>query len=893
MQFDPSAKTKRHWRLLPWLWPALALLLAVGWWWVAIAKARTETSDAEQAALKEMRVYAEAYAQYLTRSIGQMDQITMQLKQSWEQSQGGLQLETLKQAGMFMDPAFVGVSIVDQRGHVASATGRLASKTSAAQADYFLFHKNNNSTALRIDVPQGEQHERQSVVQFTRRLDGPDDEFRGVVILMVDAGFFTSYFSPRTLGKFGAVAMVGEARLRLEQHGGEVLQPSDTSLFTDLPLIAPTEGAQAMPGAAFSDGRARSVGWRHSLAYPVAALVCIAQEDVLAASQVYWQQLRANALLVTILLAVLATWGTILSRRALARRREEEEIQHAYRTATESGNDGFYMVSAVRDRDGAIEDFEVVDCNERGAQFYGAARDQLIGTRISALQHDVVGEQLMATYMSAMRTGFHEDERRMPDQNQHAISWGRRRIVRVGNCLAITLQDISERKAHEGELLRLANQDALTGLPNRYWLNQHLPQALAAAEAEGSSLALLFIDLDEFKQVNDTQGHAAGDKLLQMAAGRLTSLLRPGDQVVRFGGDEFIVLLNPVESDKHVSAVAERILAAFARAFEIGEAAHAVGASIGISLYPRDGNDPETLIRHGDIAMYSGKSDGKGQFRFFDPSLFITIKSRSQLKHSLHEAIAQNQLLLHYQPRVDAISGRLCSMEALVRWQHPELGLIPPAKFIPLAESSDLILRVGEVVVDQACRQIAAWRADGLPVVPVSVNVSPRQFAHGNVHRLLAQCLARYHLPSSLLEVEITESAMMADRPEVLAELAAIRELGVKLHVDDFGTGYSSLSQLQKLKMDVLKVDKAFTYELDRSAEGRVFFQAIVSMAHALGMRVVAEGVETAGQLGILRELGCNEVQGYYIARPQPPREIVALMRTGWLLPQEVSMASS
>jgi len=458
--------------------------------------------------------------------------------------------------------------------------------------------------------------------------------------------------------------------------------------------------------------------------------------------------------------------------------------------------------------------------------------------------------------------------------------------------LAVTLQDISQRKSHERDLVRMASQDMLTGLPNRHWLNQHLPAALEAAEVGGYTVALLFIDLDEFKHVNDTQGHAAGDQLLQMAASRLRSLLRPSDQVVRFGGDEFIVLLDPVESDAHIGAVAERILAAFARPFLVAEESQSVGASVGISVYPRDGSDPETLIKHGDIAMYSGKSDGKGQYRFFDPSLSITLKSRSQLKQSLLEAIEKGQLQLHYQPRVDTQTGELCSMEALVRWQHPELGLVPPAKFIPLAESSGLILRIGEIVLELACAQLAQWRTEGLTLVPVSVNVSPKQFAHGNIHHQLALHLKRHDLAPALLEVEITESAMMADQPEVLAELAAIRALGVKLHVDDFGTGYSSLSQLQKLKMDVLKVDKAFTCELDNSTEGRVFFQAIVSMAHALGMSVVAEGVETSRQLEILRELRCNEVQGYYIARPQPPLEMAALMRKRWLLPEEISMTS-
>jgi EAL domain-containing protein (putative c-di-GMP-specific phosphodiesterase class I) len=308
-------------------------------------------------------------------------------------------------------------------------------------------------------------------------------------------------------------------------------------------------------------------------------------------------------------------------------------------------------------------------------------------------------------------------------------------------------------------------------------------------------------------------------------------------------------------------------------------------------MYPRDGADAETLVRHSDIAMYVGKNDGKGQYRFFDPSLSTTLNSRARLKQHILEALEGDQFVLHYQPRVDARSGELLSMEALVRWHHPTLGIVAPGDFIPLAESTGLIVRIGEAVIDKACAQLAAWREAGVALVPVSINVSPKQFLRGGVQRQLRAAMARHRVPASLIEVEITESAMMGDQDDILAELAALRALGVKLHVDDFGTGYSSLSQLQRLKMDVLKVDRAFTNELARSKEGKVFFQAIVSMAHALGMSVVAEGVETAEQLAILRGLDCNEVQGYFIARPMPAHEMALLMTQRYLL--EVVAAAS
>jgi diguanylate cyclase (GGDEF)-like protein len=502
-----------------------------------------------------------------------------------------------------------------------------------------------------------------------------------------------------------------------------------------------------------------------------------------------------------------------------------------------------------------------------------------------------IDDSLFDTYVKAMESGFHEEDRQMPGNDRLSILWGRRRLVRVGNGLAVTLQDISERKAHERTLERLANQDGLTELLSRNAFLQLLGTSIQRAGEREASLALLFIDLDEFKHVNDAHGHAAGDQLLKAAGQRLKSLLRPGDHVSRFGGDEFLVLLDPCEGEREVAAVAQRVVEALAAPFAIGDELHAVGASVGIGLFPRDGVDRDTLVKHADMAMYAAKNDGKAQFRFFDPQLSNTLRAQARLKQSLVDAIEEDQFVLHYQPRVDARDGRLLSMEALLRWQHPVLGMVPPAEFIPLAESTGLIVRIGQLVIDKACVQVAAWRELGMEVVPVSINVSARQFRRGSVPGHLAAALRRHGLPAHLVEVEITESAMMSEHDDILAELAELRALGIKLHVDDFGTGYSSLSQLQRLKMDVLKVDRAFTAELGRSKEGTVFFQAIVSMAHALGMSVVAEGVETVEQLEILRGLECNEVQGYLIARPVGAHEMATLMKRRYLLDTAAGVA--
>jgi diguanylate cyclase (GGDEF)-like protein len=886
-------------RYLALLWPALALLACAALWTAAILRADGEEQRAGEQSFKEADAYAEAYEQYVTRSVAQMDQITMQLKHSWEHAPNPALIEDMRRDGMFTDAAFVNVSVIGRDGRIRSSSRITERALNLAAAPFFVEHRDNISTALRIGAPPPELDDAHGTILFTRRLDTADDEFDGVLLMAVDAAYFTSFVSSPTLGPGSLLALVGAAGsslgLRVEQDASGALRTGAAGSL--LPVNAErwpvARGVQLIAGAAraggFGDGRTRVLGWRRSSAYPLVAVVALSHDAALAGAHAYWIDSRNHTIVASAVLLAMSAAASILSLRAARRALEQAEVQRAYRTATESGNDGFYMVAPVRDRKGLATDFRVVDCNERGAFFYGMTRASLVGSLVSQLDRGVGGPELIDEYRQAMTVGFHQEDRRMPDDNRLNIRWGHRRLVRVGDGLAVTLQDISERKEHESQLARLANEDSLTGLPNRHWFLNFVPAALSHAQACGHGAALLFVDLDEFKQVNDSHGHAIGDRLLKDAAERLLSQLRPGDRVARFGGDEFIVLLSPFDSDQQVAAVAGRIIGAFARPFAIADEQHMIGASVGISVFPRDGLDAATLIRHSDIAMYAGKNEGKGQYRFFDPAQSSTLKTRAQLRQRLLEAIELRQFVLHYQPRVDTRDGRFVSMEALLRWEHPTLGMIRPDEFIPLAESSGLIVPIGAIVIDLACAQLAAWDAAGHDPAPVSINVSPKQFLRGGVQRELAQALERHGVAASLLEVEITESAMMGDQDEILAELAAIRALGIKLHVDDFGTGYSSLSQLQRMKMDVLKVDRSFTAELGRSKEGTVFFQAIVSMAHALGMEVVAEGVENAEQLAILRKLHCNEVQGYLIARPMPARDIEGLLAKRYLLDEALA----
>lgn len=880
-------------------WPLLCLALCAVLWTAALLQLEAEKKVAQQQALDSVASQSKAYGQYLLRTLEQMDQLTLQLKYEWENSHDHLRLDQLKTQGMYALPQFAIVAILDRKGHAVTATAPLTRLRTNERSDFLLRHWRSNSSALRIALGRANGANGaaapgadDSLVHFTRRLEDEDGNFDGVLLISIHSSYFSEFYDSVNFGKLGMSAMVGEegelfsTRLGsrvLPVHGG---QRSQGTPFLDTSFLETDSGAMESGGrVAFSDKQNRYVGWQALKAYPFTAVVGLADSEMLHPYEETRTIYTVIALGVTVLLLAFTVIATVLSLRLAWRHHQSEGVRNAYRMATEGTSDGFYIISALRGDDGAIVDFEIVDCNEPGAGYFGVRREQLLGMRLQSRAHEPYFRDLIHNYRAAMQSGFSEEEIELPDGNPFKLRWIRRRLVRSGDRLAVTLQDISTAKEHERDLRRLANEDGLTGLPNRYWLQQFLPGALARAAIAQHMLALLFIDLDGFKDINDTQGHAEGDKVLRAASLRLKAVLRPGDHVVRLGGDEFVVVLDPVEDDSRAEQVAQRIAIAFDEPFYLGSERHKMGASIGISLYPRDGAETEVLLKNADIAMYAVKVAGKGHHRFFQPELFETIRNRRELEQSLVAALEQDQFLVVYQPRVDAMSGQLCSMEALVRWRHPQHGMVPPLEFIPVAESSGLISQLGEVVIEKVCQQMARWQAAGQELVPVSINVSARQFGRGDVHQVLASALARHRIDARMIEVEITESAMMDEQNRAVEQLSAIRALGVRLLVDDFGTGYSSLSQLQKFAMDGLKIDRAFTMELGRSEQGEVFVRAILSMAHALGMSVVAEGVETREQLDILRALQCNEVQGYFISRPVPAEHMLALMRKRFLIP--------
>lgn len=438
--------------------------------------------------------------------------------------------------------------------------------------------------------------------------------------------------------------------------------------------------------------------------------------------------------------------------------------------------------------------------------------------------------------------------------------------------------DITERKRAEERIRFLAMHDPLTRLPNRSELRSRLTQALATATREKHQLAVLFIDLDRFKLINDTLGHTVGDELLVEVSQRLLAAVRASDIVARLGGDEFIVVLNHVEGREAVRAFAKKLLGRLGEPFPLaGRQLHSAG-SIGISVFPSDGEDCETLMRCADTAMYHAKSMGRSTYRFFDPDLNRATEERLHFEQRLGDAVSARQLVLHYQPQVECQTGSIVGLEALVRWQDPEMGLISPDRFIPVAEESGLIGLIGEWVLDEALRQLSEWRRAGYSALSISVNLSVHQLRDPDLPAHVARALARHGVPPDHLELEITETSAMSDPHLTVEVLGQLKATGVQLTIDDFGTGYSSLSYLKLLPVGCLKLDRSFVKDMEIDANDAAICAATISLAHNLGLRVVAEGVETATQNDNLTALGCDLMQGYYFGAPVGAQQTQAFL---------------
>jgi diguanylate cyclase (GGDEF)-like protein/PAS domain S-box-containing protein len=554
-------------------------------------------------------------------------------------------------------------------------------------------------------------------------------------------------------------------------------------------------------------------------------------------------------------------------RDATARSRAEEALRTSekrYRSLYERNPAGFFR---------STFDGRILECNESFARMYGyESPEDALGIPAAELYPAETDRAQWIERLLKERALVNEECR--GKRRDGALIWTLESsaiVEEAGHPPVIegTCVDITDRKRAEEEIEHLAYHDALTGLPNRKCLQVHMELALAQARRAGSRLAVLFLDLDRFKLVNDTMGHGVGDEVLRHVATRLRACVRGGDTVARVGGDEFVLLLASVEKE-HVAPLARKILEEVAAPLAVDRHRLSMTTSVGISLFPEDGSDSDTLLRNADIALYRAKERGRNNFQLCTPALNAAVRERLALESGLRRAVDNREFILYFQPEVVLPSRTIVGAEALVRWQHPQRGLLQPDSFIPLAEDTRLIVPMGEWILREACAQAARFPAGAEGPWFVAVNLSARQFQRGSLVRTVEAALAASGLPANRLELEITESVAMGDIQEAIATLRTLREIGVRVVLDDFGTGHSSLAYLKSLPLDAIKIDRTFVGAIPGSSADASLVMAILEMARGLSLRVIAEGVEKEEQLEFLMANGCHQAQGYLFGPPVP-----------------------
>jgi diguanylate cyclase (GGDEF)-like protein len=498
--------------------------------------------------------------------------------------------------------------------------------------------------------------------------------------------------------------------------------------------------------------------------------------------------------------------------------------------------------------------------------------------KVSELPRDEIGK--LGVAFNKMSSDLHFASEQLSKDQQLLEARVVERTAELADANLQLQEEMREKQLANERSEYLAYYDSLTALPNRRMFGTLLGRSIDHARRYNKELAVLFIDLDRFKNINDTLGHGAGDLMLSEVAHRLKSVLRESDTVARLGGDEFVILLPEVSSETDVATVAQHVLSAISKSIMLLGQEFRITASVGISLYPSGGEDEQTLMKNADVAMYRAKEEGKNNFKFYSENMNSHSFERLALESSLRLALERNEFTLHYQPKLAIGAHEITGMEALLRWEHPALGMVAPIKFIPIAEETGLIVPIGTWVLKTACRQNVAWQNSGMAHLCMAVNLSPRQFSDDNLLHDIATALEESGMDPTLLELEITEGMLMHDVEKAMKSLTALRDMGVRLAIDDFGTGYSSLSQLKRFPVNTIKVDRSFVRDLDTNADDRGITEAIIAMGKKLSLTVIAEGVETEGQLAFLRQHQCDEFQGFYFSKAVPADEFAELVRS-------------
>jgi len=775
-------------------------------------------------------------------------------------------------------PELDGLRVSDAQGLLTHGTGvRAQQRVNIADRDYFQRLQREPQTGLVIGAPVQGRVSGKWGLTVARPLLRPDGRFAGVVVGTVSLTHFIEEFIPLQVGTRGSFALFDDQFRLVVRHPSPAGIPESVGMAFGSPelrrLVRSGQDGGTYKAHSLVDDIERISSFRKLPGTSLNLVIGLASSDYLAG----WREevLKAGGMVLLFMLlslafayAVYRAWHR--QNVAVAALREVNRTlaaeQHLNQTIIQSSPFAIY----TRDRNGIVTAW-----NRAAEQLFGWRASEVIGKPLLSVPAEKLREtaELRERVLGGESLIQQEVQRQKRDGTVFDLSTTlaplRDETGAIDGYLAIAA-DITERKAAERQIEFLAYRDVLTGLPNRLLLQDRFGQATAQADRGGLKVALLFLDLDNFKTINDSLGHAVGDALLQEIAQRLGDCVRETDTISRQGGDEFLIVLPELRGIDAITPVLLKIRERLQAPFEVDGHELSTSASIGVALYPDDGRDFDTLLKKADTAMYQAKDAGRNSYRFFDEQMNVRAVEHLQLKSGLRRALERGEFELYYQPQVDLRSGAVTGAEALLRWNHPELGLVPPGRFIPVAEDTGLIVPIGEWVLLEACRQGAAWRQAGLPPLVLAVNLSAVQFRRGEVEQSVTGALQASGLDPHCLELELTESILLQHTDQVLGTVQRLKQLGVKLAIDDFGTGYSSLSYLKRFDVDKLKIDQTFIRDLATDPDDAAIIRAIIQMARSLKLRTIAEGVENDVMLDQLRLFECDEAQGYHFSRPLP-----------------------
>jgi diguanylate cyclase (GGDEF)-like protein len=758
--------------------------------------------------------------------------------------------------------------VVDAEGYsVASTRSYPPPNLNGRDRDYFLHHLANNDRKLFISAPLEARGSGEWTVFFSRRVNSPTGEFLGVVMAGIRIGTFRYIYKSIEL-------LPGQSFLLLRTDGTVLVRypAAAPGAGLTMPALSPWHGLVARGGGHYRspghfDGVPQLVALRPLKQYPLVVNVTVTEATALANWRHRTLQIGVGALLAVLCSIFLLKALTGQFRRVAEKSRELEEANERFAAALNNMSHGVCMFDAEK---------RVVVCNERYAAMYGLKREEVApGTPLQ----DIIARRIARGIYAGSNPQDYMRERLAPvvapSRDVQELSNGRAIVISrqptSDGGWVTTHEDVTERRRAEARIAHLAGHDALTDLANRVTFMERMAQALAALRRRGDGFAVFVLDLDRFKAVNDSCGHPVGDKVLRQVADRLRAYVRENDTVARFGGDEFAILqMIGGEGRSGAITLARRLLAAVGAPYSIDGHEVVIGTSIGIALAPEHGSEADQLLMNADLALYRAKMDGRNAVFVFEPQIGIEARSRHALEADLRNALARGEFEPHYQIMVDAATERVCAAEALLRWRHPQQGLILPDRFIAIAEESGVIVPIGEWMLRRALADASRWPAD----VKLAVNLSPAQLRRANLPDVVSAALAEAQFPPQRLELEITESVLLEKNPSGLDSLRQLQGLGVAIVLDDFGTGYSPLSYLRIFTFDKIKIDRSFVGGLTNRAECAAIVGAVTGLGKSLNITTTAEGVETRQQFDLLRAAGCDQLQGYLFGRPCPAAEL-------------------